>query len=224
MKSPDVTIDVCLALLQESLAGFRYFPATAAGERRFAFALQENCVSVGHVRAVLESFDESFPTVKEIHDAAWNLRAQFEPQEDSLAELRRKYGNPEAFNVPADELSVHWRAFRDALYYTEGPGIAKDRSFWEAALARDLDPKWNHKASIDWVRDYCRTVGWEAARKQETAPTGMPYKSPIEKRRVKSFAAVGAPITQADIDRASERRKTTAEVDRDLDSWSDPDR
>jgi hypothetical protein len=239
VKSPDVNLDVCQVLLSEYLEGYRDYPRTAAGVRRFAFALQENCVSVGHVRAVLKSFEEVFPTVRQIHDVAFGLRTQFETQEDTMAEWRRKYGAPSTVAVfPSDRMAMHWQAFRDMLYYTEGPGSAElsaiqgkeeranDIAFWAAARIRDFDPKWEHADSIAFVRKMVNVHGWPAVMKMTSAPEPMPYTDP-NRKKPRQFAQIAAPITQADVQRAEQAyRKTTQEVDREMDSdvWDDPDR
>jgi len=211
----NVTIEVCIALVRELLAGYRGYPNTEAGERRFAFALQVNCVSVSHARATLQIFDEGFPTVRQIHDVAFNLRPKFEPQDDNFDALRAKYGNPQPFDVPNDELACHWRAFRDAIYYG-----------WES---RKKDEE-IHPDSVAFIRAQIEKYGMAHLRTLDASPEpGMPYTNPLDKlRQPKSFHQVAAlPITQADIDRverAQIARKTTEQVDADLDSWSDPDR
>jgi hypothetical protein len=223
MKSPDVTIEVCEALLRELLEGYRGFPPTSAGVRRFAFAIQENCISVGHARATLQSFEDFFPTVRQIHDVAFGIRPQFEPEVDQRAEWEKKYGKPQAFQqYPADFMAMHWQAFRDILYYTEGPAKdMKSPGFWDDAKFRALQ---NHPDSMAFVRHQISTHGWPAVMQMAAAPEPMPYRSPNPFRQSKVGVPVAARITQADIDRAQAARKSTAEVDRDLDSWDDPDR
>ena len=227
MKSPNVTIEVCVSLIREFLSGYRGYPNTEAGEKRFAFALQENCLSVSHVRAVLQCFDEGFPTVRQIHDSAFGLRAQFEASEiDQRKEWERKYGKPQPFNqAPADMIAMHWQAFRDMLYYTEGPG-QRESGFWEAAKIRDFNPKYGHQKSIDFVRHQAKALGWPAVMALAAPPEPMPYTNPLyqKERRAGGLAPIGAPITQADIDHAREPRKSTGDVDRELDQWEDPDR
>ena len=223
MKSPDVNIDICLALLRELLSGFRGYPPTEIGERRFASALQESCLTVGHVRATLQAFEEGFPTVRQIHDAAFNLRPKFDTRPDQRKEWLRSYGVPAAFDKhPADEIALHWQVFRDMLYYTEGPG--GEDTYWAAARARILDPNSGHADSVAFVRHQIATHGWPAVMGMAGPPEPMPYSCPKTRRTRAPLASVGAPVTQADIDRAVQKRKTPEQVDRELDSWDDPDR
>ena len=222
MINPAVHIDVCLAFLRKWLEGFRNYPRSEAGERRFAQCLQSNAVSVEHLEAILQSFEDEFPTVREIHDVAWNSRVKFEPAEDTVAEWARIYGKPEAFEKhPPDELAMHWQAIRDMLYYTEGPGYSKD-AFWSEARVRGFR---DHRDSIDFIRQQVADVGWEVIMALKASPVPFPYSNPNRRGvSVTALAPVGAPITQADIDRAKQSRKSTAQVDADLDAWSDPDR
>jgi len=213
--SAKVQIEICLSFLERYLDGFRGYPPTDGGRKRFAEALQLNAVSVEHLEAILKTFDEEFPTVRQIHDVAMNLRPRFEPKADTFDALRAKYGNPQPFDVPNDELACHWRAFRDAIYYG-----------WES---RKKDEE-IHPDSVAFIRAQIEKYGIAHLRTLDASPEpGMPYTNPLDKlRQPKSFHQVAAlPITQADIERverAQIARKTTEQVDADLDSWSDPDR
>jgi hypothetical protein len=240
MKTPGVMIEVCLAELREYLAGYRGYPPTEAGEKRFASAIQENCVSVGHVRAMLKSFEVAFPTVREIHDVALNLRPQFEQKKDEREEWKRKYGEERPFEkYPADTLACHWQAFRDMLYYTEGPGQAelnkilgekdrrKDIEYWERARLYDLDPRNGHAPAIEFVRRQVKDLGWPAIMELTASAERMPYTNPIKYSGRGSMRQIAAPITQADIEAAKEdNRKRQAEDAKaeDEDGWNDPDR
>ena len=93
-----VQMDVAVGLLRFYLAGFRGYPPSEMGENVFARGLQECTISVDHAVTVLESFDEKFPTLREIIDTANGLRAQFEPQEPQKAKWEREYGKPVPFN------------------------------------------------------------------------------------------------------------------------------
>lgn len=220
MKSPDINIDLCVALIRELLSGYRGYPASVAGEQRFAFALQENAVSVSHAREILKSFDEFFPTVRQIADVAANLRARFEIKPDETEELRRKYGPPQAFDkAPADVMACHWQAFRDTLYYVEGPGSYEphDAKFWREGLERY---ERDYPDSMAFVRHQIVRMGWKGIRNLSASPEPMPYKRIDLGRRVGSLV----PVTQEDIERASAPRKSTQDVDREFDGWDDPDR
>jgi hypothetical protein len=228
--NPAVALEVCLAELREYLAGYRGYPPTEAGEKRFAAAFQENCVSVGHVRAVLKSFEEQFPTVRQIHDVALNLRPQFEPQQDAREEWKRDYGKPEPFDkYPSDELACHWQAFRDMLYYNEGPAVgSQDKGFWESALFK---AERDHAASVAFIRNQAKQMGWSAIRALSASPVPFPYENPLKRaRRARAIPQVAAPITQEDIERAEKANREKAarqaepESQTDDEGWTDPDR
>jgi hypothetical protein len=230
MNSP-VVFEICLSFLKRYLSDFRGCPRTPAGWNRFAEALQLSAVSVEHLEAILKTFDEEFPTVRQINDVSMNLRPRYELKEDQRAVFEREYGKPEAFKLyPPDTLAMHWQAFRDMLYYTEGPGagpVTYEQAmvgYWGEAVLRAI--KMGHGETLDFVREQAREFGWHALMELKDSPVPFPYTSPIDRnRRTRGMAAIAAPaITRADIDRAQAARKSTAEVDRDLDSWDDPDR
>ena len=89
---------VARGLIQFHLAGFRGYPPSEMGENVFARGLQECTVSVDHATAVVKSFQERFPTLREVVDTANGLRAQFEPQESQKAKWEREYGKPVPFD------------------------------------------------------------------------------------------------------------------------------
>ena len=222
---PAVHIDVCLAFLKKWLEGFRGYPDTEGGRRRFAECLQSNAVSVEHLEAILSTFEDYFPTVRQIHDVAWNTRAKFEPAEDTVAEWARIYGKPQAFDKhPPDALALHWTAIRDMLYYTEGPGEGKGGDGWDTARLYDLK---HHAETVEFIRQQVRELGWKAMRELAASPVAFPYKNPRHGDRPSKLPVltpVGAPLTQADIESAWQARKSTAQVDTELDGWDDPDR
>lgn len=228
-------MEICLAFLRRYLSGFQGYPRNIAGENRFAEALQANAISVEHLEEILKTFDEDFPTVRQIHDVAMNLRPRFEPPVALAEKWEQEYGKPQPFDrYPADEMAMHWQAFRDILYYTEGPAKdMKSPKYWDEALRRALDPEiGNHADSIAFIRGQAREMGWPAIMALQTSPVPFPYKNPLHSKRghpVKGFVQ-GPRITQADIAKAEQaHRKTTEEVDREMDSsgsegWDDPDR
>jgi len=236
MSQSSIDIDVCLALIRELLSGYRGYPPTRDGEMRFAMAVQESAVSVGHARAVLLSFEDFFPTVRQILDVASNLLSKFQVEPDRREQWRTQYGKPQPFlPYPADVMAMHWQAFRDMLFYTEGPGQSElasisDRkqreaslAFWESARIFDFDADRKHADTIAFVRELARSLGWPAVMAMDAAPASMPYQNPTRRtpRRVFGFPAVAPP---AQIESASQDRKTPADVDRELDGWDDPDR
>jgi len=237
VNTPAVVIEVCLASLRRHLPGFRGYPPTEAGEKRFAEALQVNVVSVEHLDATLKTFDEFFPTVRQIHDVALNCRPQFEPVPlDQRKEWERQYGKPEIFNLyPPDVMAMHWQAFRDMLYYTEGPGAGPvvfreaKRGYWGEAMVRALDPEWgNHGDTIAFVRNQAREMGWPKIMELNASPVPFPYVNPLDRRKRSSsgMKQIAAPITQADINRVKGVSVAVAEPSPECESegWDDPDR
>ena len=233
-----VAIEVCQALMEQYLSGYRGYPNSAKGVRRFAEAVQANAISVEHAEAFLQVFDDVFPTVRQIHDSALNCRPRFEQaaEEAQQVQWRREYGDPAEFQLyPSDRMAMHWQALRDALYYTEGPGAyelldiegrkerGKHQQYWDEAQKYNFE---NHAESVEFVRAQAASLGWPALLKLKASPTSpFPYREPVHRASARlRLHNVGKPITQADIDAAAHKRKSTAEVDRELDGWDDPDR
>jgi hypothetical protein len=171
---PAVAIDTGVALLRTHLAGYRGYPHEDAGERRFARALSEVCVSVEHAVAVLEKFEESFPTVRELKDVALNLRDQFQPKLQTYQDWEKEYGKPQQFSIEVpDKSALHWQAVRDAIYYTEGPGRVKCDSYWREAMDRDL----RHWPSLVFdVRAEADTYGWDDMMARQAPHEGIQAK------------------------------------------------
>jgi len=170
-----VNEDVACGLIRFHLSGFRGYPNSEAGEKVFARCFQECCVSVAHVQAVLNSFDDEFPTLREIITTANNLRSQFEPLNSSLEEWEQQYGKPQAFSIDVpDRLTLHWQAIRDALYYAEGPGRNKlgtqSHGFWQQALERDTR-EWP-QAVMD-IRTEADALDWDEIMAREKPPEGF---------------------------------------------------
>src|ERR1700686_2135249 len=76
------------------LQGFRKAPV-GPGLNRFAEVLCECSISVEHATAVVDSFDNEFPTLRDIRDTASNLRPKFEAKVDQKKEWEAKYGKPD---------------------------------------------------------------------------------------------------------------------------------
>jgi hypothetical protein len=247
-----VDISICQAFIRKYLSGYRGYPATEAGEKRFAEAIQLNAVSVEHAEETLRSFDDQCPTVREIHDVAQNLKPRFLPKEDTRAEWEKQFGKPIAFDkYPSDVMAMNWQAFRDVLYYNEGPGRFEipepdiqernETPFWVRAL-------WNarayHADSLQDLRQQVSDYGWKVLRELKESPRPFRYTRPVHApQRHKNSGArqiTRAPITQSDIDEAERERRNQiaiAEAERepeevpeapsedpDADTWDDPDR
>jgi hypothetical protein len=230
MNAPAVVIEICEAFLERHLSGYQGYPRTAAGVRRFAQALQSNAISVEHLEAILQCFDQEFPTVREINEVATNLRPKYEPKEDIIEKWKRENeGDSAPFNTcPADFMAMHWMAFRDMLYYTEGPGAGLEvfkgdqQGYWWESRKLKMDPEKGHAKTIDFIRNQAREMGWAAIMELSASPVPFPYTNPMDRRRkVKGFRS-GEAITQRDVDRAVQERKSTQQVDRE--AWDDPDR
>ena len=142
--NPEVSRQVAEALFRQ-LSGFRGYPVKGPGETYFIDAFQLACVSVDHARAVIATFDEVMPTIKEIRETALNLKPKFAPPYLSVREQwERDYGPPRPFPVdiknPVGERRVDelWRKLREKF-----PDCAHSRKPWPswivlAKAAREL--------------------------------------------------------------------------------------
>lgn len=139
MKPPEFAVarSVCAALLRE-LSGFRGYPRE--GEDRFIDVLQQISISVDHARAVVYSFEENFPTIREMRDVAMNLQPKFKPPEDMRAKWEAQYGKPQPVNVTDEALNI-----RQALNLHELP----DAELWRKINKRVGDQKTVQRMS--WV-------------------------------------------------------------------------
>lgn len=87
-----------IGLLRFHLSGFRGYPPSEMGEKVFARGLQECSLSVDHATAIIQSFDERFPTLREMVETANSIRDKFLPQESQRAKWEREYGKPMPFD------------------------------------------------------------------------------------------------------------------------------
>ena len=187
----------------------------------FVEAFQSSVVSVAHARAVISSFDGAMPTIREIKDLAFNLRAKFETTVDQRKEWEAKYGPPDpmwsdrfmagAMGTsipkidPVDRRRQHveekramlWQAIRDSLYYTEGPGARGPDDFWYEAAEKH---KRNHPAEATAFRIQLEESGWDVLMAVDW------LKSPPKaagRRAVtqKPVAVLESPITEEDVRR-----------------------
>lgn len=238
MSKPAVDLNVCLGLIREYLSGYRGYPQSEAGENRFAFALQENVLSVAHARAVLKLFDQQFPTVREIHETAWSIRPQFEPKESQTAEWRRIYGEPKPlFDGPIEWNAFFWECCRNCIYYNEGPGRYEipdpsirergEESFWLRSFKRNTE---RHPESLDDIREQALKYGWDALMAMTSSPDPFRYRRiDYRIRGMSSISQIAeklptqAPVTQADIDRAM-AAKREQDARKEQEGWDDPDR
>jgi hypothetical protein len=120
MTKPNVTREVATALLRR-LSGFRGYPNGEAGEAVFIEAVQEFCISVDHARALVDAFDENFPTLRELRDQALNLKAKFDPPPDLRKQWEAEYGPP--------DIEFYKRLQRELA---ERPDIVEHERMWAA--------------------------------------------------------------------------------------------
>jgi len=131
------------------LSGFRGYPHNPTGEGYFIDAFQCACVSVAHAEAVIASFDELMPTVKEIRDTAANLKPRFLPPSPSQREeWEKQYGPPDpGFYDQVMKQAATPQKSRDAELWSKlrekFPTAGRKKNDWPswrvlAAAAREL--------------------------------------------------------------------------------------
>ncbi len=228
MKGENVDFSVAKALFQ-ALSGFRGYPKPGPGEDHFVEAFQSSVVSVAHARAVIASFDGVMPTVREIRDAAFNLRPQFETTVDQRKEWEAKYGPPDPMwsaNLidklasksakldPIERKRQHledrramlWQAIRDSMYYTEGPGkIDLDNIL--GAKERGFSRRfWREAAQRNAANHPVEVALFRIELEASDWKTLMAFNwekgspAPAPIRETGAVAVLERPITQADID------------------------
>lgn len=111
---------VALTLVRK-LSALAGYPRLADGESWAAEKLCESVVSVDHARAVIDAFEERFPTLREIRDTADNLRPKF--QKPSASEKEKwiaegatydpDWSREVAANLTAESESFHERHARE---------------------------------------------------------------------------------------------------------------
>ncbi len=129
---------IALSLIRGELSGFRGYPFNEAGEDRFARELATVSLSVGHARAIVESFEETFPTIKELRDVASNLRPKFEQAENLREIWEMQYGKP------------------DPLVLTGEVDTSNVREMWKKLRLKFTQPgeKWGGWALVSWRQIY----------------------------------------------------------------------
>jgi len=201
--------------LLRTLSGFRGYPR-GEGETRFVDVLCEISLSVEHASSTLLCFDSDFPTIRELRDAALNLRPKFQDKTDQRKEWEHEYGKPDAewsrrFEQAAtgtvpnvdpvarkrqyqeQKRAMLWQAIRDSIYYTEGPGRKFD-SFWADAAAKHAR---NHPEEVAAFRVQLAESGWERLMPVDWLKS-MPA-SPV--RQSAPVAVLERPITEEDVRR-----------------------
>jgi len=109
-----VTKDVARMYLR-NLQGFKGYPPAGPGEDYFVKCLTECALSVSHLVRILDSFDDKFPTLRELRDAAHNTRP---PEPDPRQQWKKECGppNPNVVNEflgplmeSTDPTKQHWQ-------------------------------------------------------------------------------------------------------------------
>lgn len=62
-----------------------------AGESRMAEVLVEVAKTVEHAKAIVDFFEERFPTIRELRDVALSLRSSFELVPNPIERLKQEY-------------------------------------------------------------------------------------------------------------------------------------
>jgi hypothetical protein len=108
-----VAISICEALLMD-LCGYRHYPSTVEGRMVFAKALQRVSLSVDHARAIVDSFDMEFPTVREIIETGNRLSDKFTVAVDLVKQWETEYGPRRPFDASelykTDPTGAYWAA------------------------------------------------------------------------------------------------------------------
>jgi len=218
-----VQLEVGKALLGH-LQGFRKAPV-GNGVNRFTEVLCECSISVEHATAVVDSFDDEFPTLRNIRDTAYNLKPRFEAKTDQKKEWEAKYGKPDpAFsrritgaagaNHVQERRAILWQSIRDAIFYSEFPLARLDLSkiddkderinafkFWKKAAVNNQR---NHPAECAAFREELERSSWDELMVYDWARGDWP-PSALVPVAVIPGPVLANPITQADIGRELER-------------------
>lgn len=220
--------------LLRSLAGFRGYPR-GEGETRFVDVLCEISLSVEHAAAILLCFDGEFPTIRELRDAALNLRPKYERKPDQRAEWEAKYGKPDvawsekisqeaAANVPfvdpvarkrqhaEEKRAMRWQAIRDSIYYTETSEGRMDLS--------GIDDKKERIAAFDFWREAAKRNQRDypnecAAFRVELASAGWDKLMGYDWARG-SFPPVSRKVTDGGAVAVLEKPITQSDIDTEL--------
>ena len=192
-------------VLLRTLSGFKGYPR-GDGENRFVEALCEISLSVEHAASTLLCFDGEFPTIREMREAALNLRPKFEQKIDQRAEWEREYGKPDpgwsarfqekaAGAVPSvdpkerkllyaeEKRCMLWQAIRDSLYYTEGPGGRGLDQFWNAAAQGHAR---KHPQEVAAFRAQLAESGWPTLMEVDwlKSPPNAPVRRAVTQKAV----------------------------------------
>lgn len=181
---------VAMMLVRKWLSSLRDYPAEA-GEGRLADTLAECTLGVQHAEAVLEYFDHSCPTPREIRETAYNLKSRFQPEPDLRAKWEAESGPPAPFE-PAFQSG-------DPIKHRLAELAAENREIWRRVKERLGKNDMTH---VGWGTIYAamRELGYPLTSEQARMIGGAvlpPRPETQEPRR----------ITQADIDAAKKKQQ-----------------
>jgi hypothetical protein len=182
-------------------------------------ALCEISLSVEHAASTLLCFDGEFPTIREMREAALNLRPKFEAKADQKKEWEAKYGKPDpgwsqrftegaTANAPTldpvarkkqhreERRAMLWQAIRDSIYYTEGPGSRGPDQFWSSAMERHSR---NHPVEVAAFRKELEQSSWKELMVYDWARGDWPPAA-LASASAAPVPVLANPITQSDID------------------------
>jgi hypothetical protein len=212
-ENPAIVWELACAMFRD-LSGYRGYPkpVDSPGEHHFIRAFQEAVISVEHAKAVIDSFDQEFPTILRIRESAHKLRPRFESDPLKEKQWEKKYGKPDpnwsrnllAGSHEQNKLRMLREAIRDAVYYTEGPGKFRlgqiedwrerkaDIAFWNHQMKRMCK---DHGPELAAFREELATRGWDDVMKEDWASEAPVVALPPAPEFFKK-------IEQSDIDRA----------------------
>lgn len=191
----EIAKSIALTLLRSELAGYRGYPNSEAGEDRFARELATVAISVDHATSIVEAFEETFPTIKELRDTASNLRVKFEESErDRRKEWERIYGKPQPVPV---------------TFAGSSEGQRQQSEMW-LKLRVHLGVRDFAKVSFGAIYQAMQDLGYSLTAEQEDAR----LRSSATPRPV----AAHPPVTSEDVERA------VFQAHQQADGWEDPDR
>lgn len=140
-KPPAILPAVARANIRRCLSPLRGYNPMPEAESRLVEIMQSVCVSVEHLVAVLETFQDECPTPREIKDAALNIRERFLPRQPSQREKwEKEYGPPDPgwsrallqraqvsvgdqkAQYKAERFNMRLQALKDSVYYSSPAG------------------------------------------------------------------------------------------------------
>lgn len=192
MTQDAVTRTTAGSLVTMHLRGLAGDPLVTEAYERLARVIMTVALSVEHARATLESFQDGFPSPRELKDALYNSRVRFQEPEPPPA---RPEPDIEFHNQILETLAgkldqfqqMRVQAIQDMLYYTEGPGKNEthDRAYWTTARIKDL-------------RDFPALVS--ALRAGRTPTAEEIGTRPVKSRFQKPGPSVTPPVTDTEIE------------------------